>query len=178
MAMRAGHREAFTMRVGVWAAARRREAVATRRTAPRAGWRRGVGCEERGVGYGEGWGVGRAALRGSTGGEWRGVAARGATGLGGRRGARWAPRRDVPCGRRGAARRAAKARRGASGAARHSDGEGSVDGGAAALIQTTEKVRARDCSFRSFIFVGRDETDENTSRSEVIFVGLIPGPRI
>jgi hypothetical protein len=52
-----------------------------------------------------------------------------------------------------------------------------VGGGAAALIQTTEKVRARDRSFRSFIFVGRDETDENTGRSEVIFVGLSLSPR-
>jgi hypothetical protein len=56
---------------GVWAAARRREAVATRRSAPRAGRRRGEGCEGRGVGCGEGWGVGRAALRGSVGGEGR-----------------------------------------------------------------------------------------------------------
>jgi hypothetical protein len=62
-------------------------------------------------------------------------------------------------------------------ASRHDDGEGSVGGSAAALIQTTEKVRARDRSFRSFIFVGRDETDENTGRSEVIFVGLCLDPR-
>jgi hypothetical protein len=56
-------------------------------------------------------------------------------------------------------------------------GEESVGSGAAALIQTTEKVRARVRCFRSIIFVGRDETDENTGRSEVIFVGLSPGPR-
>jgi hypothetical protein len=52
-----------------------------------------------------------------------------------------------------------------------------MGGGAAALIQTTEKVRARDSSFRSFIFVGRDETDKNTGRSEIIFVDLSLGPR-
>jgi hypothetical protein len=102
------------------------------------------------------------ALRGSAGGEGRGVAVRGAVG------------RDAAGG---AARRAARARRGASGVARHGDGEGSMGGGAAALIQTTEKVRARDSSFRSFIFVGRDETDKNTGRSEIIFVDLSLGPR-
>jgi hypothetical protein len=56
-------------------------------------------------------------------------------------------------------------------------GEGSVGGGAAALIQMIEKVWARVRCFRSIIFVGRDETDENTGRSEVIFVGLSPDPR-
>jgi hypothetical protein len=52
-----------------------------------------------------------------------------------------------------------------------------VRGGVAALIQMTKKVWARDRSSRSFIFVGRDEIDENTGRSEVIFVGLSHGPR-
>jgi hypothetical protein len=152
-----------------------------------AGGRRGSasseGCEGHGVGRaaqrgvrgarrGVRRGVGRAALRGSAGGEGRCRARRAARGTA-RRAAQRAPRLG---GRRG---------RGVGLAARRGTtiGEGSVGGGAAALIQTTEKVRARDRSFRSFIFVGRDETDENTGRSEVrrprptkighIFVGLL-----
>jgi hypothetical protein len=107
--------------------------------------------------------VGRAAQRGVRRGVGRGVS--GAAGLGGRRGVRR--------GAGGAARRAKRARSGASGAARRPTREA----WAATLIQTTEKVRARVRCFRSIIFVDWDETDENTGRSEVIFVGLSPDPR-
>jgi hypothetical protein len=101
--------------------------------------------------------AGRVGQRGVQHGVRRGVGrgASGAAGLGGRRGARRAAWGE----RRSAAQRPAR------------------EAWAATLIQTTEKVRARVRCFRSIIFIGRDETDENTGRSEVIFVGLSPSPR-
>jgi hypothetical protein len=125
--------------------------------------------------------VGRAVLRGSAGGEGRGVAARGAAW---QRGAlRGATQRAARRAAGGAARRAGIAaqlggRRGRVVGRAARRGTVTVrEAWAAALIQMTEKVRARDSSFRSFIFVGRDETDKNIGRSEIIFVDLSLGPR-
>jgi hypothetical protein len=135
------------------------------------GGRRGLAWRAARGARGMAWGARGAAWGAARGGAW------GERRCGARRAARreaWGGRHGVPCGRRGAARRAARARRGASGAARHGDQRGKHGRGTTVLIQTIEKLRARDRCFRSFIFVSRDETDENTGRSEVIFVSLSP----
>jgi hypothetical protein len=121
------------MQAGVWVAARRREAVATWHTAPRASGgaaaRRGVGGR-RGSASGEGCeghDVGRATRRGVCGarrGVRRGVGRGARRGGEGRCGARRAARRRVRASRRGAAQWAARARRGAGGAARLGDQRG------------------------------------------------------
>jgi hypothetical protein len=165
---------------GVWAAARRREAVATRCRVPQAGqWRgegqagrggrgsaSGEGCEGHGVAHAAS-GVGRAAWRGVRGARRRG-AARGA------RGAAW----GVRAAWRGSASGEGCEGRGVARAA---------SGGAAMGMQAAARrgfKRPRRCGratggscFRAFIFVGRAEAGENSGRTEVIFVGLTPGPR-
>jgi hypothetical protein len=113
---------------GVWAAARRREAVATRCRVPQAGQWRGEGQAGRG---------GRGSASGE-GCEGRGVAraASGGAAMGMQAAARRGFKRPRRCGR--------------------------ATGGSC---------------FRAFIFVGRAEAGENSGRTEVIFVGLTPGPR-